>query len=458
MPEIESEIIIEDSGKFKALYNLPENINVVVCIGGRGGRKTYEVSKFIAKSASIDKKRCVILRDEKETIRESILNDILKRYDAANEYGHLSAVCDRLDTGIKDKNTGEMLVFSKGFRASSTQKKANLKGVSEIDIAVVEEAEDIRDESKFNTFHDSLRKEGVLIIILLNTPDINHWIIKRYFNCIPAIDENGNLIDGYFEVLPKEIPGFYCIKASFEDNPYLPDHVISRYRGYGDPSSHLYNPFYYYTAIKGYASTGRKGQILTKVKPIKLSDYMKLPFKEYYGQDFGTSSPAGTVGVKFDKNNCYCRQINYLPKDTISLAKMYCEMNLDEKDKIVADSAEPETIQRLEKGWKNDELQPEDHFKYPRLSKGFFIIKAIKGPGSIRAGINLMTGMNLYAVEESKDLWNEIYNWIYAVDKNMQPTDEPVDDFNHLIDPWRYVIQEHKGKPKDLSKQSGYFR
>ena len=86
------------------------------------------------------------------------------------------------------------------------------------------------------------------------------------------------------------------------------------------------------------------------------------------------------------------------------------------------------------------------------------MVPAIKGTGSIKAGISLMTGMNLYAVEESKDLWNEIYNWIYAVDKNMQPTDEPLDDFNHLIDPWRYVIQDHKGKPADLSKQSGYFR
>lgn len=33
--EIESEIIIEDSGSFKTLYNLPPDINVVVCIGGR---------------------------------------------------------------------------------------------------------------------------------------------------------------------------------------------------------------------------------------------------------------------------------------------------------------------------------------------------------------------------------------------------------------------------------------
>ena len=440
------------------LWELPKETNTLILIGGRGGMKTYGVSQFIANQSAFNKKRCVILRDEKETIRESILNDILKRYDDANIGGRFDFDCEKLDTGIKDKKTGDMLVFSKGFRASSTQKKANLKGVSDIDIAVIEEAEDIRDENKFNTFNDSLRKKGTLVIIILNTPDINHWVIKRYFNCIPAIDINGHLIDGYFEIIPKKIHGFCCIHTSFEDNPYLPDHVVDRYRAYGDPNSHLYNPFYYYTAIKGYASTGRKGQILTKVKPVKLKDYLALPFKEVYGQDFGTASPAGFIGVKFDKNNCYCRQINYLPKDVVALGKMYCELKLGDQDKIIADSAEPDTISRLKKGWKRDELPQDVLDKYPMLSKGFFVVEAIKGKGSIKAGISLMTGMNLYAVEESKDLWNEIYNWIYAVDKNMQPTDEPLDDFNHLIDPWRYVIQDHKGKPAELSKQSGYFR
>src|SRR5690349_5239646 len=171
-----------------------------------------------------------------------------------------------------------MLVFTKGFRASDNTKKANLKSISNIDIAVVEEAEDIRDEEKFNTFADSIRKEGSLIIIILNTPDVQHWIIKRYFN-LQQVE------DGFYKITPKQIKGFLCIQTSFEDNPYLPAHIIENYNNYGNPESHLYNKYYYMTAIKGYASTGRKGQIFTKFKTIKLADYLKLPFKEYYGQD-----------------------------------------------------------------------------------------------------------------------------------------------------------------------------
>ncbi len=68
-----------------------------------------------------------------------------------------------------------------------------------------------------------------------------------------------------------------------------------------------------------------------------------------------------------------------------------------------------------------------------------------------------MQSMNLYAVEESKDLWNEIYNYIYAVDKNGNPTDQPVDDFNHLIDPWRYVVVEYKGVKKSNASFASNF-
>jgi len=426
---------------FKILYELPEEINIVVCIGGRGGMKTHEASKFIAFQSTIKKRRCVVLRDEKELIRESILNEVLLRYDTANANGALSAFYERLDTGIKDKATNEMLVFTKGFRASRSDKKANLKSISDVDIAVIEEAEDIRDVDKFNTFADSIRKQGSLIIIILNTPDINHWVIKRYFN-LELVE------DGFYKIIPKDIPGFLCIQTSFEDNPYLPDHIVANYRNYGNPESHLYNHYYYMTAIKGYASTGRKGQVFTKAKPITLKDYMALPYKEMYGLDFGTASPAGIIGVKVYKNELYARQINYKPMSTLELAKFFCELRLSVADVIIADSADPKSIAKLKSGYRGDELSEEEFYKHPQLAVGFNIKAAKKGTDSIEYGIGLIDSMNFNVVEESKDFWNEIYNYVYAQDKNGNYTDSPIDDFNHLIDPLRYVVMDVKGKKR----------
>lgn len=423
--------------EYKILYeeNRPPEINLYICIGGRGGKKTFEVSKFAAYSASVKKKRIVILRDEKALIKESILNEVWSRYDKANINGALDAECVKNETELKDRKTGKTLIYTKGFRASDLQKKANLKGPSDIDIAIIEEGEDIRDKTKYDTFVDGLRKEGCIVIIMLNTPDIQHFLIKRFFN-LEQVE------DGYYKLIPKDIPGFVAIQTSYKDNPHLPAHIVARYEGYGDPNHHLYDKHYYLTAILGYASTGRKGQVFTKVKPIKRVDYLKLPYKELYGQDFGTASPAALAGAKFHQNTCWARLINYLPMDVLALGKLYSTLKFNNQDRIVADYAEPDTIKTLKNGFKN--LSDEDYIKYPELAKGFFILPC--PTKDISARISVANSMTLYIVEEDLEAWEEIYNYIYAQDKNGNYTDEPVDAWNHFLDAWMYLIMDQRGK------------
>jgi len=168
---------------------------------------------------------------------------------------------------------------------------------------------------------------------------------------------------------------------------------------------------------------------------------MALPFKEYYGQDFGTSAPAGMVGVKFDKNNCYCREINYLPMSMVDVGKNYCKLKLDKTDKIIVDSAEPEW-RKLRDGFKPQDLTQDDIRLYPQLLKGFYAMPCHKG---VDAGITLMESLNLYAVEESINLWDEINKRIYAKDKNGNYTNVPEPGFDHLQDPWIYVVTDQRG-------------
>lgn len=431
--------------KYKVLYELPEYTRLVILIGGRGGAKTYEASKWATFQAVIQNKRCVILRDEKEQIKESILSEIKQRYETANQNGLLDGSFDFQETGIKNKKTGEMQVFTKGFRASDNQKKANLKGVSDIDIALIEEGEDIRDVSKYNTFTDSLRKKGSLIIIMLNTPDIRHWIIKRYFTT--------ELVeDGYYKIVPKQLKGFVCIQSNFTDNPFLPENIVEQYKSYGDPDSVNYDKHYYLTAILGYASTGRRGQILRNVKPISLKDYLKLPYKEYYGQDFGTAAPAGLIGVKFAKGCIYARQLNYKSMAAIELAKLYSSLKFSAEDLIIADNADKKSIQKLKNGFKRDEVQMSDILHYPQIMRGFHIIECSKVDG-IHGGITLLNSQQLFFVEESADLWVEAANYVYSMDKFGNPTNDPIDDYNHLIDPLRYVA-DYKLNKKSLEMYS----
>ena len=119
---------------------------------------------------------------------------------------------------------------------------------------------------------------------------------------------------------------------------------------------------------------------------------------------------------------------------------MYLDLGMKDET-IIADSAEPGSVGQLRSGWEADKLDGEDLKKYPYLTNGFNVFGCIKYSGSIKDGLDKMDTMNLYAVEESTNLRDEILNYIWAVDMNGNRTGQPIDDWNHLIDPWRYVIE-----------------
>lgn len=454
MPQVK----VKAEEPFRILYNLPPEVDMVILIGGRGGMKTYEVSKFAAHNATIRKRRVAVLRDEKESIRESILNEILTRYDTANRNGQLTPYYERLETGLKDRLTGQSVVFTKGFRASSLQKKANMKGISEVDTAVVEEMEDIRDPAKFNTFWDSVRTPRRLCLMMLNTPDMQHWIVTRYFDLRPITFEDApelrgkvdeKLLEGYWKLLPRKKENLRVIITSYEMNPHLPEGLKRQYRAYGDPASHDYDLHYYLTAIKGFASSGRKGQVLRKVKPFSIADYLALDLPERFGLDFGTAAPAGIVGAKFDGNRMYVRELNYEPLHTLNIALKFARWRLTDKDVVIADSADPLAIGQLRRGYPLNDVPVTLRDEFPAGIRGLHIHGAIKGPGSVEFGLNKLNELELYFVSDypinpkigTTNLWHEVFNYIYAVDKSGNYTNEPIDEFNHLIDPARYLAQ-----------------
>lgn len=412
-------IKVNVSDKFKILYEMPTGTSIIIMIGGRGGMKTYEASKFIAFSACIKKKRCVVLRDEKSLIRESILNEVLLRYDTANANGVLASHYDRLDTGIKDKETNEMLVFTKGFRASNNDKTANLKSISNVDIAVIEEAEDVRDEIKFNTFADSIRKQGSVIMLVLNTPDVNHWIIKRYFNLVPVKE-------GYYDIEPKHIEGLLVIKTSYKDNPHLPQHVVKSYNEYGIEGSHLYNLEYYYSAIMGYSSSGMRGQIFADWQQIEAKDYPHDNEIITWGIDFGyTNDPTAIVKCAIRKNNIYIHECAYETGMSAEQIKTALKTNgySDEGGQMIY-------------------IEHDEDKSREMAIMGIPHLKARKGPGSKNAGIAKLKEFNIFYTNSSKNLSKEVsrYAWLIVDGK---ATNVPIDNYDHLLDATRYAIYTH---------------
>jgi phage terminase large subunit len=145
-----------------------------------------------------------------------------------------------------------------------------------------------------------------------------------------------------------------------------------------------------------------------------------LPY--VYGLDFGFSNdPDSMVKVAIDKKRklIYLQEIFYKKgNSTAQLIELIDLSVTNKRDLIVADSADPRTINDIR-------------------AKGFNIIPAIKGPDSIRNGIKGMQDYEMIIDENSTNLIKELRNYVWH-DRKAQM---PIDDFNHQIDPARYVFQ-----------------
>lgn len=399
---------------FRPLYELDEGIFVL--IGGRGGMKSYEASKWVAVNLiSNFKARGTLIRDEAVTIKNSILNDVKKQFKTidAKTGGNYSKVYTVNDSFIKNEITGQDAVFSLGMRSSNNEQQAKLKSLSEVNFTVTEEAEDIRDEDKLFRLFDSVRDPKAKHLILLNTPDKNHWIIKRFFNLIPSD------YPGFFDIEPKKIKGVTQIITSFKDNKHLPQNIVERYQSYGNPESPMYNPEKYCREILGLVSEGVKGRVYKKFKTCTEQEFDSLPYDTFYGLDFGFSNDqAALVAVKVHNNKIWAKEMFYELERGNKWISDFLKENVPEKSWIVADSAEPKSIHELQ-------------------AYGHYVIGAIKKPGSVKTGIKALDEAEVYITENSHNLIHETQEYQYKT-KDGIATDTLTGP-DHLLDALRYV-------------------
>ena len=144
-----------------------------------------------------------------------------------------------------------------------------------------------------------------------------------------------------------------------------------------------------------------------------------------YGMDFGyTNDPSTLYAVIETDDVFYIDEIFYktglLNRDIAGLMESGgIRKNYDE---VFADSAEPKSI---------DEIR----------GYGYNIKPAPKGPDSIRQGIDKLKSKKMFVTKRSTGLIRELRNYAWVSDKEGNPTNKPVDAFNHGIDAVRYAIQ-----------------
>ena len=388
----------------KIWNNLSNDTRYFVITGGRGSGKSFEVGRFVSILSFQPNHKILFTRQTMTSAHLSIIPEFQEKIELLELEGLFN-----VNRGeIQNKQSNSTIIF-KGLKTSSGDQTANLKSLQGVTTWVLDEAEELVDESTFDKINLSLRTKGVQnrVILILNPTTKEHWIYQRFF-------EGAGVAEGF---TGKKGNTTYIHTTYLNNLENLDESYINEIDNIKNTNPSKFN----HIVLGGW---------LEKAVGVVFNNWSFGAFNPdnlqvSYGQDFGFSiDPTTLIGVAIDKKHkkIYVQEHLYKPKLTTSeiahINKEVCGHSL-----IIADSAEPRLINEL-------------------ASLGCNIIGAEKGAGSISLGIALLLDYQIIVEHNSSNIAKELNNYIYA-DKGSKLF---VDDFNHLIDPLRYNVTYHLGR------------
>lgn len=389
--------------------------------GGRGrGGSHFGTDYFLSLITQPNYFRGYFIRQVLADVRDSLFRDFKDRIEDnpsldINNF-HIQDNSMRI-TYIPTGNT----ILAKGVAkdGSRTAKMKSLAGATHV---LIEECDELG-ESDFDQLDLSLRTikaERVQIVRIFNPPSKRHWIWRDY-----NLVESG--VENFYSAVPKTTSDVLSIWSTYKNNlSNIQQSTISKFESFKES-----NPDYYYNQVRGLISEGAKGRIFSGWKPISDEDYNNLDLPKVYALDFGYSEdPNALVEMKYSNKHRYLKELLYeTGLDNLALAERLYALGLRKTDLIIADTGGGGDLRiaEIRRGWK----------EYPHLK--FNIIAAVKGPGSIKFGINKIKSSVTYMTESSKNGWNEYQEYKWLLDADKLPTDTPEDKNNHLMDAYRYA-------------------
>ena len=147
-----------------------------------------------------------------------------------------------------------------------------------------------------------------------------------------------------------------------------------------------------------------------------------------YGMDFGYSVDPTTLIALYKWNDSYIYDEVLYKKGMLNRDISRYLTQLDIKENIIADSAEPKSIA---------ELNGYGHTVYP----------VSKGRDSVVYGINLINQNEIYVTARSKNLKRELQGYVWAKDKEGNTLQKPTGAHPDCIDAARYVLTDQLENP-----------
>ena len=383
-------------------------------IGGRWSAKTTEtVLHFLVSMLNMPGLKIAIFRKVYDSIRDSIYADAVQ---LIYEFG-----LDPYFTMLKSPfvircHNGSEIIFK------GAQDPERLKGLAGINWAFLEELNEF-DEMDFETIDQGMRGKTYP---------------RRMFmahNPVPRIPGSQYWFESLFVPKPLEpgvpyvfiMPGLGrvgALKTTYLHNKFVPAHVKTRLEGYKTT-----NPALYKLWTKG-DYTEVKGAILKNWDEVN-GVPAGAPFVAY-GLDFGfANDPAACLKVWATREDIWLKGLVYstgLTNRELVVKMQYLGVGVN--DKIIADSAEPKSI--------------EDLFR-----SGFRGIRGVKKRANYKADMALvLQGYKIHIVSGDIDLKREIATWSWDEDKTGKLLPKPRDGNDHYMDSMVMVMHDYRGDKK----------
>ena len=365
--------------------------------GGRGSGKSFSVNALLV-MLTYEQGHTILFT--RYTLTSAYISIIPEFIDKLEQFGSIADFHITKDE-ILNKKTGSKIIF-RGIKTSSGDQTANLKSLQGITTWVVDEAEELVDEQKFDTIDLSVRQQGKpnRIILILNPTTKEHFIYRRFFED-RGVQEGSNTV--------KENTTY--IHTTYQDN------IDNLSKSYIDQIEQMKirRPEKYKQQMLG--------AWLNKAEGVIFNNWSVGEFKKtsvsVWGQDYGfAADPSTLVEVNIDSSNkrIYLKECFYLQRLTTS---QIAQLNLKHAREglIVGDSAEPRLLSEIK-------------------AKGCNVRPSIKGQGSVTYGISLLQDYDIIVSPDSTNLIKELNNYRWLERKS----NTPIDKYNHLIDAVRYAV------------------
>lgn len=373
-----------------------------VVTGGRGSGKSFEIARFINLLSFESGHRILFTRQTMTSAHLSIIPEFQEKIDLME----LNPFFSINKSEIINTQSGSEIIF-RGIKTSSGDQTANLKSLQGVTTWILDEAEELTDETTFDKINLSIRQKGKQnrVILILNPATKEHWIYKRFFEA-EGVTEGFNGTKG----------NTTYIHTTYEDN------IANLDQSFIDEIERIKttNPKKYNHVILGGWLDKAEGVVFTNWK---FGAFNPESLQTSFGQDYGYSiDPTTLTEVAIDKKKkiIYVKECYYKTKLTTSqiasLNSEYAKRSL-----IIGDNAEGRLI---------DELRV----------LGNNTVRCDKPP--IEFGISLMQDYEIIVEPNSHNIAKELNNYVY-LDKGSKLY---LDAYNHAIDGIRYNIVYHLGR------------